>query len=473
MKTNTSTKSNKYIYIILGIWIVITLLRVIFHQPWYDEAHAYMMAQQLSLLDIIAQMKFEGHTFIWYLLLMPFAKADLWYPYPMLILNWFFMLCAMIIFLKKAPFHPITKSIVTFSYPFLAQLPVIARCYAIGVLCLFLLTDLYYKKLEHPLLYSLLIFISANTSVMALFGSFAFGIVFTYDLIKAALEDKINKKFFTGSFVILALCAVMIFWQLGGANADFISPNNNFLQNILTFFTGVWKPIIVLNIVSAAFLFFAVPCFCFRDKKIFLIYLIPIVCLLYVFNFTYGGTFHHYVFLLIYTLIPLWLINNRREKGFWGKIIEVFIGLLFFGQIFSVIPYQPNTYNSASRFMADNFLSEINNARVILTVEADKRLIPYAENSDIYFYCSATKADSESTIYETPLCEYGRAVILPSWLHKSLSDKKDNYVITVVNDKISENGFVLEDKNYKMRFEPYKILNKTYGMFKLIETTNK
>lgn len=470
METNTGAKYSKYIYVILGIWIVITLLRVFFHQPWYDEAHAWMLARDYNFIDLIAQMKYEGHTFVWYLLLMPFAKLNLLWPYPMLIINWLFAFLALFIFLKNAPFNPIIKTLVAFSYPFLAQLPVIARCYSIGVLCLFLLTDLYKKRLVHPINYSLLIFICANTSVMALFGAFAFGIIFAYDLIKAALEDKISRKAFTVSFVILALCAVMVFWQLGRANADFISPNNNFIQNILTFFTGIWKPITVLNIVSALFLFFAVPCYCFKDKRIFLIYIIPIAFLLYVFNFTYGGTFHHYVFLLVYALIALWLINDARGKDFPGKIIETFVGLLFLGQIFSIIPFQPNTYTSASRFMADNFLSQISDARIILTIEADKRLIPYAVNSDIYFYCSATKADSDSTIYETPLCEYGSSQILPSWLHKSLSDKKDNYIITVVNDEIPETGFVLEDKYYKMKFEPYKILNKTYGMFKVIET---
>ncbi|MBR6099351.1 hypothetical protein IKP85_06360, partial [bacterium] len=117
--------------IVLILWVLITLLRVSHHQPWYDEAHAYMLAQNLTIPELIAEMKYEGHLLVWYLLIMPFAKLKLWYPYPMQILNWLSAFIALLVMWKKAPFHPVTKTIITFSYPFIAEMPVIARCYSV------------------------------------------------------------------------------------------------------------------------------------------------------------------------------------------------------------------------------------------------------------------------------------------------------------------------------------------------------
>ena len=231
-------KNKKLFWICIGIWIVITLLRLLYHQPWYDEAHAYMLVQNYSFLDLISEMREEGHLMVWYLLIMPFAKLKLWYPYPMQILNWLFAFAALLIMWKKAPFHPVTKFIITFSYPFLAELPVVARCYAVGVVLLFLIASLYKNALKHPIWYAVLIALCANTSVMALFGASAFGFVFAYDLIKGALAGNVSKKDFRIAFSVLALSAVLVLWQIGGALTYEVYTRSHFVSNFTDFLYG-------------------------------------------------------------------------------------------------------------------------------------------------------------------------------------------------------------------------------------------
>ena len=70
-----SKNNNVWFWFVISIYTVITILRLINHQPWFDEAHAYSIAQEMNLLEIIQLMSLEGHTFLWYLLLMPFARA--------------------------------------------------------------------------------------------------------------------------------------------------------------------------------------------------------------------------------------------------------------------------------------------------------------------------------------------------------------------------------------------------------------
>lgn len=468
MKSN----NNKVFLIVMILWTVITLLRVAFHQPWFDEAHAYIIAKELSPLDVISLMNVEGHTFIWYFLLMPFAKADICYPYPMLILNWLFMFFAMLVFWKKAPLHSVTKTVVSFSYIFLAQLPVVARCYAIGVLFLFMLAAFYKERLEKPLIYAACITLCANTSVIALFGAVGFGFVFAYDLIKGALNGLVSRKDFRIAFVILAIGAVLILWQLGCSNANFINEDNQFLYRFSSYLISENPNIIdYLNIFALASVILALPVYCFKNKRVFFILLFPIAAMLYTFLTKYGGGPHHYIFFYIFALIGLWIMKYFDVSSKKAVVAEIAVALLFFAQIFSHMSYTPGYFNSGSKVMVDVFITDEvkNNGKIMIFKAFDMRFIPYIKdkNLDIYYY--ATAQISDYLTYNTPLLEVAKYYLSPTWIHKVNKGDKQLYGILEVTDMTPAEGFVFEDRDYKMIFEPYKIFNKTYGIFKIIE----
>lgn len=464
---------NKTFWIVIILWAIITLLRVAFHQPWFDEAHAYIIAQELSPLDLIALMNVEGHTFIWYFLIMPFAKADLWYPYPMLILNWLFAFVAMIIFWKKAPLHPVTKTMVSFSYIFLAQIPVVARCYAVGIMFLFMLAAFYKERLEKPLLYAACIILCANTSVIALFGAAAFGFVYVFDMIKGALEDRVSRKDFRISFLILAVGAVLILWQLGCSNANFINQDNMFLHRFSGYLMSENGTLIdYLNISALLAACIGLPVYCFKNRRVFFILIFPIAAMLWTFVAKYGGGPHHYVFFYIYALIGLWLMKYFDVSSKKALAAEIIIALMFFGQIFSHMSYTPGYFNSGSKIMADYFITDEvkNNGKVMIFKAFDMRFIPYIKdkNLDIYYY--ATGEISDYLTYDTPLLQVAEYYLSPTWIHEA-NKKSDKplYAILEVTPLTPADGFVLEDRDYKMIFTPHRILNKTYGIFKVTE----
>ena len=78
-----NNRNNYCFWIGLIVYICITVVMLVNHQPWFDEAHAWTVAQELNILDIIYQAPLEGHTFLWYTLLMPFAKTNFFYPWSM------------------------------------------------------------------------------------------------------------------------------------------------------------------------------------------------------------------------------------------------------------------------------------------------------------------------------------------------------------------------------------------------------
>lgn len=466
-------KNNKIFLLVISIYIIITVLRLLYHQPWYDEAHAWTIAEQLNLKEIIDLMRVEGHTFIWYLLIMPFAKAHLWYPWPMLIINYIFALASVIFMWKKAPFNNFTKTVVTFSFPFFALFPINARCYAIGVLLLFIMADLFNKKMKHPIVYASLVSLCANTSVMALLGASAFGFLFAFDLIKNALKDKISRKDFIISFIIMTVGACLILWQLGGSNSGILGNNTNFIKNFSDFYIGTDLIANLAVILGTAGTLILLPIYLFKDRKslFFLIYTLGIM--FYIFTKIYSGFTHHFVFIYIYVLISFWLAKNNYPDGRLVKFTEIAVMLLFLSQ---TITYPRTAFvyiHSGSKYLSDIILENnvLKNSRIILYYGLDKKILPYLEdNTDIWFYCQGAKANYDANLHDTPICEpKGPKYYLAAWIHKSLAEDKDNYSIMKITKETPLEGFIIEDNERRIIFELYKDINKTYGIFKTTE----
>ena len=147
-KIKNFIKNNKMFLGCILLYSIVTLWRLFDHTPWFDEAHAYTIAEQLSFFEIIKYVKDEGHFFIWQLLLYPFAKLHL-YPYPMLLLNWLFCTAALILMWMKAPIDNRIKVLITFSAPIIWCYALIARCYSLGILLLFILIISQQEKTDY------------------------------------------------------------------------------------------------------------------------------------------------------------------------------------------------------------------------------------------------------------------------------------------------------------------------------------
>ena len=45
----------------MTIYLIISFIIIILHEAWRDEAQSWLIARDLSFIDILKQMKFEGH----------------------------------------------------------------------------------------------------------------------------------------------------------------------------------------------------------------------------------------------------------------------------------------------------------------------------------------------------------------------------------------------------------------------------
>lgn len=368
---------NKIFWICIILWIVITLIRLINHQPWFDEAWAWTITKSFKFGSILETLKYEGHFFVWYFVILPFSKFDLWYPYSMLIMNWLFCFAAMCIMWIYAPFNNWLKGFITFSFPFLALYPVVARCYSIGILLLFVLCWLYKDKLKHPVIYSILIFFCANTSLMALFGAFAFGMILLFDLFK-------NKQYKDLKYVstVGLITVISIIIQVAKVSMDNIPAVKLTGANwAILFYPFVWMPFIAnLILIFCSLIIF---CYClYKDKKIFYSLLFINISMLAVFQFVYTGDIWHYMFIYIYLICAGWIVIDGNKITKLNKQgITIVLSVISFCFIF-YLNYEPRVFQSHSKEIA-NFVIEHKNSNIISFSDLFISVIPYLSKQNI------------------------------------------------------------------------------------------
>jgi hypothetical protein len=177
---------------------VLGVVALIHHEPWRDEAQAWLIARDLDLWGIFKQMSYEGHLPLWHMLLFPFAQTGSSYLFEFIIHLGLAIICVAV-FLWQAPFSKLTKFLFVFSYYMAYEYSIIARNYNISILLLFLLAACHKRRFEHPLRYSLLIFLLFNTNVHNISIAGSLTILFGWEFLKNAAK---NKKVLLAIFIM-------------------------------------------------------------------------------------------------------------------------------------------------------------------------------------------------------------------------------------------------------------------------------
>lgn len=309
--------NNKYfgIFIII-LWMLLTLTSPLMRSYTTDEIHALNIAKNFNLFEIIQIMRAEGHTFLWYMLIKPFTYFDSLMPWAIKVVNYIFMLSAIILLWIKAPFNNITKFAIIFSYPLLTLYPPYARPYGIGIFLLFLLALFYKKRLNHPILYSILIFLTANTSLMNFVGASAFGLIFFYDIIK----EQNKKHLIYVSIIAFITCALLYIQWHNPIKPDYIFDDLWYINLRDSFIIKNFEPFNPAIMIPICFLvYLSIPpvlITCFKNNKRVLFFTFyTFLSLLGIFSLAYAGFQWHHMFFYIYIVIAYWLFAETEPDS--------------------------------------------------------------------------------------------------------------------------------------------------------------
>src|SRR5450755_3413611 len=124
--------------VVLLIFVAGTLYTGLHHEPWRDEADAWLAARDLPLSQMVPDWTAHAGTpVLWYLILKTIIYSGL--PYlAETIINLLFAWAAAAVLVFAAPFTRLTKILFLGSYFFAYEYAVIARSYALAVLLIFL-----------------------------------------------------------------------------------------------------------------------------------------------------------------------------------------------------------------------------------------------------------------------------------------------------------------------------------------------
>jgi hypothetical protein len=237
--------------VILGCYLIFNGIMLAGHELWRDEANVWLIARELSPLQLLREIRYQGHPCLWYLLTMPFAKAG--FPFQTLsVLSYFVMAVTAGIFVYQAPFHPVTKLICLMSPVFSYYYPVVARNYCLIALLLMLLALLYPERNEKPVLYGLLLGLLVQADTIALATAGLLSLMWLWEGLRQSLGERKGRALLTagkGLWIPLASLGLWVLEFSGVSDSpefqmrvlsisEFLSEVKNYSCSILTRMTG-------------------------------------------------------------------------------------------------------------------------------------------------------------------------------------------------------------------------------------------
>jgi hypothetical protein len=376
------------------------------HEPWFDEAQAWLIARDLDIISIFKQMAYEGTPALWHLLLVPFAKTGL--PYTSeFILHLIIAVAAVTVFVLYAPFSRITKVLFIFSYYMAYEYSIIARSYGLSILLLFLIATLYGKRFKHPLRYSVLILLLFNTNVHSFFVAASLTILFAWEIYRSSVQGGRPKI----AALVMCLGGLLSFLQL-------LSPPDNIYYGIVQefnpyvpfaaiahaffpFHSATFMPsnLRIIFIFIAFFIFVVIIFSLIRKPAALFILLLSFAGLSYVFAFKYPGAVRHHGLILIIVLFTIWIskyYDDSQKKLFdiashlnFLKVPTVIINVCLALSLLYAVKIQSLEYKhpfSGAKEMADFITrSHFNRYTIVAHRSGAGVILPYLPNKKLWY----------------------------------------------------------------------------------------
>ncbi len=197
---------------LLGLYVLAAGGTMLAHQMWRDEIQAWLIARDSrGIVDLIHNLRYEGHPALWYLLLIPLTRLSR-DPVLMQGLQLVIASVTVAVVLWRAPLSHLERLIFPFGYFVLFEYGVKSRSYSLGFLLLVLFCALWHQHRRHPVLLAVLLAAIANVHVY-------FAIVSAAALI-CVVVDRITDD--AGGFSywdLLALLIIAVGWGLAATVA--------------------------------------------------------------------------------------------------------------------------------------------------------------------------------------------------------------------------------------------------------------
>lgn len=147
-------------FIVTAVFSVIVLIGLIFHETWYDEVQAYLIARDASLHDILFYLPhYEGHPPLWHLLLKGMIALGVPFPFSLKAVQFLLYEAVLVLIEFRSPFNRFMKTVMPLSFYLVYQYAVVSRPYILLTLGCILTAIAYKKRKDKPFLYIAALFL--------------------------------------------------------------------------------------------------------------------------------------------------------------------------------------------------------------------------------------------------------------------------------------------------------------------------
>lgn len=170
--------------IVYSIFVLLSVIMFVFHELWYDEIQAYMLAKDASYFELIfGAPHYEGHPPLYSLILSVFAKTGVPLDIGLRVATFPFSLIGAYLIIFKAPFKRIIRFLIPFTFFVFYQYTVICRPYAMMFASFMLIAYFYKTRNQKPVLYILSLILLCFCSSYGLLFAGCFCVVWTVEII--------------------------------------------------------------------------------------------------------------------------------------------------------------------------------------------------------------------------------------------------------------------------------------------------
>lgn len=374
------------------LYIIAVLYGVTVHEPWRDEAQAWLLVRDLDIAGLFRILPSEGHPPLWYLLIMPLAKMGAAYQ-SQNYLAAITMIATMYVFLFKTRLPLVVKLILPFSYFFFYEYAVLARSYCLVAFFTSLIIWLYPRRFNKPMLFALCIVGLFNTHILTFTFALALAGIFFID---AWQTGKLKQTF--PAFLLMLIGGLYLIPYLAMAKMASASQIQA-VQHAAKMADAVAGSLLVDgNTILAFVLLLIIAIIMLYRTKPFLIFAAGVAGILYILGFRYNlGDVRHFG-ILFTVIIGSYAIADNYVSDKWnfvaesklptyGKWIIVAVVVLQLPQTFSRYKDDVKQDFSGAKAAAE-FIMDNNLQQSILAGQqawAVSAIVPYLHGKQVYY----------------------------------------------------------------------------------------
>ncbi|MEY2399534.1 MAG: hypothetical protein QOJ00_2708 [Actinomycetota bacterium] len=291
---------------VLAVHAALLVFALMHHERWFDEAQAWMLGRDASFKDLLLHYpRYEGSPPLWQLVLA--VPAKLGAPYWTLsVISGVLAFTGAALIVIKAPFHPVIRALLPFTYWLFFQYGVISRSYALIAPILWLLAIAWPARFRRPwrmgVLALLLSLVSFHGFLIAaaLMGLHALWLRRKW----RELPDRV-RTVHAQVLAAFGLLTLFLFFELrtpgdvsvhGGVNSNPVTA----LNEARGMYTGAFSNRIPILLIVAATVWWL------WSRRRLLLWLTPTVAVVAFFAVRYGNVWHQGVLVEIW-LFALWV----------------------------------------------------------------------------------------------------------------------------------------------------------------------